>query len=454
MKHLFLILLLPFSSLIHSQNLITNGDFESDLTSWEDRVANTDYTATFNVSTTDIHNGSKAALINVTKVKSDYWAFRYHNIRMRQSGFTGQRGDIFTLKFWAKIKNAGEAHPMIQAGIARNATEKTDFWILEDYDMSNFWIDETWKEYTMDLILTKDVGSDIALLIRFGGMTGEYYIDDISLEKTGSFPEPNWLENAQSRIDTLRKGNLEFTILDKEGTIMPDATIDISLTNHNFQWGTAVRSVSTSSFYYSQPEWERQEVKKFLNTIVNENDFKWPQTEGTQGNVNYNNIDLYLNWKDTANIMFRGHCLYWTKEVYMPSWWTGLSKNDKISALQTRCTRDVNYYKGKVLEYDVVNEPVHFPYVEDECGEDIYYKTFDWANQADSQAKLYVNDWWNIDKWDSWRLRQWVEKRQLEGTPIHGIGLQAHWDNERIDWMEIVHKMNYLAQTDLPLKLT
>lgn len=438
-----------------AQNLLLNSGFEDSLDNWSTRVANSDYTATFTVTTAETYNGSKSLFVDVTKVKADYWAFRYHNIRIAQSGFSCADGDVLLLRFWAKCLNNVELHPMIQAGVARNTTEQSDFWALEDYDMSNFWVTNQWAQYEMKLVITKNTGSDIKLILRFGGMTGNYYVDDIELIKSGSIiSDNNWLQQAQNRIDTLRKGNLQLTILDKDGEPMANTQISVELLRHNFQWGTAVQSVTPTTFNNATYQWERTEILTIFNTIVNENDFKWPQVEPTRNTVNYNNVNLYIDWKDSNNLQFRGHCLYWTKEMYMPSWWPALNNTDKISSLKTRCQRDVSYFKGRVKEYDVVNEPVHFPYVEDQIGDSIYTQTFNWVHNADTQAVLYVNDWWNIDKWDSWRLRRWVEKRQSEGAVIHGIGLQSHWDNERVDWREVKYKSDYLAETGLKLKIT
>ena len=455
LKISYLVSFLFGTASLHSQNLLVNASFENDLSNWDSRIINTiDYGATFGISATEQYSGAKCAHINVSKVKSDYWAFRYHNIRLKQSGFSLQNGDIVRLRFWAKV-NTTDLHPMIQAGLARNASEVTDFWLLEDYDMSNFLISSNWKQYEMNLFVTKNVGNDVMFLLRVGGMTGDYYIDDMELEVVKSVAsEMNWLDHAQNRIDTLRKADLTLIVQDKFGTIIPQTDVSVKLLRHNFQWGTAVRSGS-GAYTSSTGVWERARTLEMFNTIVHESDFKWPQVEPSRNSPTYSLANKYIDWKSANNLQLRGHALYWTKYDWMPTWWNNLTSDTaRINALKTRCTRDVAYFKGRVAEYDVVNEPTHFPYVEDLVGDSIYRKTFQWANESDPQAKLYVNDWWNVDKWDSWRLRKWVETRVTEGADLHGIGLQAHWDNERIDWLEVKLKSDYLAETGLPLKIT
>jgi len=453
---LILILFIVTSFFASSQNLLVNSDFENDLDGWESFISdNVNYAATFEVSTVEKHLGNKSAHINVSKVKNDYWAFRYFHIRLKQSGFTLHIGDVVQLRFWAKA-NSTDLHPMVQAGLAKDAPEKTDFWSLEDYDMSNFLVSNTWKQYEMNLFITQEITSNVMFLIRVGGMTGDYYFDDIDLKVIkNSASDFNWLDNAQSRIDTLRKGDLKLKILDKNGLELPQAVANVKLLRHNFQWGTSVRVCGTNQWNTTSYLWERSEVLKMFNTIVHENDFKWPVVEKVRNSPDYSVVNQYVNWKDQNNMQFRGHCLYWTKDQWMPSWWISLSSDSaKINALMQRCKRDPLYFKGRVFDYDVVNEPVHFTYVEDLIGDSIYTKTFQLANQSDPQANLQVNEWWNIDKWDSWRLRKWVETRLSEKAPIQSIGLQAHWDAERIDWLEVKQKSDYLAEIGLPLKIT
>ncbi|MBD3420730.1 MAG: hypothetical protein GF398_11485 [Chitinivibrionales bacterium] len=438
---------------VSGAGLLSNGDFENGFSAWQTKV-NAPYQADFSVSNSHPHTGSGSARIKVTNSANEYWAFRYHHVRMKQTGFSLRKNDIVRLQFNARYQGS-HRHPMVQAGFAPDKPEAKDFWDLEDDDMSNFLISGDWRHYSMDLIVTRNAGSDIAFLMRFGGMTGEYFIDGISLEVVDNRSSENdWLTNAQTRIDTLRKGNLKLLLQGRNSTIVPNSKVEVTLLRHNFQWGTSVRSADKSNWTSSDRRWERREILKLFNTIVNENDFKWPETESSRNTPNYGSIDPWLDWKDDHSLQFRGHCLFWPKEMWMPGWWPGLKTADQIESIRIRCTRDVARFGERVNEYDVVNEPVHFTFVEDLVGESIYRKAFEWAHQANPTAKLYVNDWWNIDKWDSWRLRTWTEKRLAEGAPVHGIGLQAHWDNERVDWQEVRFKSDYLAETGLPLKVT
>ena len=143
-----------YAYFLNAQNLILNQGFESDMTNWDTFERSPDYDADFLISTSDKKSGNKSLHIKVTKLKSTYWAFKQANIRVKQTGFTGNKNDVFKISFWAKY-NGSEKHPLAQLGLARNTSENDDFWKLEDYDMSNFELSSSFKQYEMELILTQ-----------------------------------------------------------------------------------------------------------------------------------------------------------------------------------------------------------------------------------------------------------------------------------------------------------
>lgn len=433
-----------------AQNLIINGGFEDHYNQWETWTKN-GYNAQFQIDTTDTHNGSGAAVINVTENASDYWAFRFFNVQFRQDGFEVSDADVLTLSFWGKTDNLDRK--MIQAGIAKETIDTNDctstgdcFWNLDDYDFCNFTMDTTWKQYQIQFLAPAHT-NDIQLEFRFGEKTGQYYVDDIKLEVTHNIAEQNdWLANAQSRIDTLRKNNFTVKVEGKNGSPLQNADITAEHIRHNFQWGTAMRMYDT---------WEKSHVLKTFNTAVNEMAFKWPQMEPSRGDVYYSTVNSWVNWALDHRIQVRGHNLVWPKQgEYLPTWFEELSKNEAVKALKTRMKREVNYYEDTMTGYDVINEPVHNPFLGDWLGTSIYDSCFIWADEADPDARLYINEWWNFDKWDNRRYKKWIEQRLANGTPLDGIGMQAHLDNERVDWRQYKFKMDYLAETGLDMKIT
>ncbi|HSU27994.1 MAG TPA: endo-1,4-beta-xylanase [Chitinophagaceae bacterium] len=116
------------------------------------------------------------------------------------------------------------------------------------------------------------------------------------------------------------------------------------------------------------------------------------------------------------------------------------------NALQNWITTMVTRYKGKVTGWDVANEVVvdgtgelrssvnsggsgsnGVFYWADYLGRAYIADAFRWANAADPNAKLFINDY-NLEsdtrKLDS--LLKLVNELRTAGVPIHGIGIQMH----------------------------
>ena len=110
-------------------------------------------------------------------------------------------------------------------------------------------------------------------------------------------------------------------------------------------------------------------------------------------------------------------------------------------------------YKGKILEYDVWNEPIHEPALFSRLGWDIMDSAFFWAHRADPDARLFINEYSIITGGDAKLYRDLVQSALKRGVPISGIGIQGHFSS-RIDPNDIASKLYYMAKLGLPLKIT
>ncbi len=449
-RSLLLLLLVTGCIIIAGQNMLLNGNYSQGLKDWEVRLNNTDAKAVFTVTDDQIENQKSILKVHVTDVVNDYWAFKFHHIEVEQSGFSINRFDVFKLSL--RTKGFG-SNLLLQIGLARKNNESSDFYQLDDHAMVNIPVSGDWQHHEIELISSETTG-DVRFVMRFGEKTGTYFIDDVKLEKVSEFRDKNWMKNVDARIDSLRKGRFKIVVLENNDHPVPKALVTIRLANHKFMWGTSVYLVTPEKWNKNRYNWERQEILKTFNTIVNEDDFKWPQMEPRQGKVIYKNVDLYTEWASENNIRMRGHCLVWPKKgVYLPEWFEALPEQHAKQALKKRIQREMKYYSKNMCEYDVLNEPVHNPFLEEWLGDSIYHYMFTWARQADPSARLYVNEWWNFDYWDHYRFRLYVDSLIADKTPLDGLGLQGHMDRP-FNWLQFKFKLDYLAEAGLPLKIT
>ncbi|HEY6913079.1 MAG TPA: endo-1,4-beta-xylanase, partial [Paludibacter sp.] len=119
-----------------------------------------------------------------------------------------------------------------------------------------------------------------------------------------------------------------------------------------------------------------------------------------------------------------------------------------------RVIREVTRYKGRVKEYDVINEPTHATTLQSIVGDSINWNCFKWAHEADPTAQLFINDYNVIEYQDQTNNYINLIKKILQnGGPISGIGAQCHI-GENVDLVNFKSRFDQLAQFGIPVKVT
>lgn len=158
----------------------------------------------------------------------------------------------------------------------------------------------------------------------------------------------------------------------------------------------------------------------------------------------------------------RGHPLVWDGQL--PDWVAGRewTAPELEAVLREHVTRLVTRYRGRIAQWDVVNEPL------DDDGSltaDVFERTlgeryidiaFDAAHRADPQAELFVNEI-AADKPNRKQRALLALAGRLErrGVPIDGIGLQNHAVSDdfpdRASWDATIGRV---AELGLRLEIT
>ena len=185
-------------------------------------------------------------------------------------------------------------------------------------------------------------------------------------------------------------------------------------------------------------------IKREFNSITAENDMKPQPTEPRKGEFNWENADKIANFCRENGIKLRGHCLMWHSQVgtwiYQDEKGNLLPKEEFYANMKHHIQAVVNRYKDVVYAWDVVNEAVADSPVRPGqpelrnspmyqiAGEEFIYKAFEYAHEADPNALLFYNDYNECDPGKSDRIVGLITRMKAAGVPVHGIGMQGHYN--------------------------
>ncbi|WP_406460876.1 endo-1,4-beta-xylanase [Streptomyces sp. NBC_00111] len=177
----------------------------------------------------------------------------------------------------------------------------------------------------------------------------------------------------------------------------------------------------------------RAEVEKEFTSVTPENVMKWEAVEPERGTYDWAAADRLVDFAAKNKQLVRGHTLVWHSQL--PAW---LNEGDFTAGelreiLHRHVTDQVAHFKGRVWQWDVVNEA----FDDDgtlrdsiwlrKLGPGYIADAFRWAHQADPKARLFINDY-NIEGVNakSTALHELVTTLRKQRVPVHGVGIQGH----------------------------
>jgi GH35 family endo-1,4-beta-xylanase len=282
--------------------------------------------------------------------------------------------------------------------------------------------------------------------LDFGGIALFDYSDaDISLEGLppydyrGRAEDAEWRDTAHERIEEVRKRDIEVEVLNPGGQPMHGATVEVEMTEHEFDFGSAV-SVEHITGEDEDDEIYRETLLENFNKATIENGLKYPAWEG-DWNIDKDATRATLDWLNEHDIPVRGHYLLW--EQLGSSSGGGMSLDPDLSpaAIEERVTEKIqnhaNEFEAEVTEWDMHNHPIwqHNFRAMDALGWDAIEKWWLTANEA-TDHELYANEMGVVG--GSWQRSQYYDyiSRLIENDyPIDGIGFMGHHQQK---WNQIL----------------
>ena len=174
--------------------------------------------------------------------------------------------------------------------------------------------------------------------------------------------------------------------------------------------------VGNTIFSQDDPRFVEYELSysRVLDVIRAESDyvghdelFRLRETHPTPNTTDYARLDAFVDFAESEGYRIHGHNLLFYSDIGADSWIYEYRENGTWTQEQwliwfEQYVKDkVGRYKGRVASWDVLNEPLYRVLLDDPdarnifldlAGKDIYAKAFQWAREADPQAKLVLNE--------------------------------------------------------------
>jgi len=265
----------------------------------------------------------------------------------------------------------------------------------------------------------------------------------------------DWESDANARIETNRKRDVEITVVDSNGVPVPDLNVDIQQIWHRFGFGTClaygkITNTNHQDFVLDHFEW-----------AVCENEMKWESNERNRDVWEFTEADYIADWCATNDIVLRGHTLVWETGNQTPSWVSGLeceeypTSCEMLEEIDERIDYTVGRYAGQIVSWDVDNEMLSGNMFE--ClGEAGRAHFFEEGNSIDPGCGFYMNEY-SGNSFGGYNGDEYASRAQgliSLGAPVEGLGIQGHVESPFDPELYYSNVLNELDDLGLPIIAT
>ena len=229
---------------------------------------------------------------------------------------------------------------------------------------------------------------------------------------------------------------------------------------------------------YKGLESDRNEAARQFNMMVCENEMKMDALQPSRGQFSYGGADQLVSLAQKNAMAVRGHCLVWHSQ--QPTWLSsdgkkndkGWSRKEALAIMKDHITNVMEHFKGKVVEWDVVNECLDDSqeglYTNPDgyklrptvwqlaIGDDYIDSAFVYARRADPTALLYLNDY-DVEmqgKAKAVAFYNLVKHLQRQSIPLDGVGLQCHFSIGDVDSVKLEKTIRRFGEEGLKCIIT
>lgn len=213
-------------------------------------------------------------------------------------------------------------------------------------------------------------------------------------------------------------------------------------------------------------EAEASLLTEHYNSLTAENEMKFERLHPQEQQYDFEVPDKMIAFTKEHGMSMRGHTLVWHNQT--PAWvFQGDSGHPAdpqtlLMRMKSHIHTVAGRYAGQLYAWDVVNEAVSDKEEEflrpspwlDILGESFIARAFEYAHEADPKAQLFYNDYNECVPEKREKIYKLVKSLKERGAPIHGVGLQAHWNLDFPSTDDIRRAIERYASLDMLLHVT
>ncbi len=205
---------------------------------------------------------------------------------------------------------------------------------------------------------------------------------------------------------------------------------------------------------------------RHFNAITPANSMKPDALQRTEGQFTFADGDRLVEIGEKCGATPIGHVLVWHEQT--PAWFfhgpegQPVSRTLALARLRRHIATVVDHFKGRVKQWDVVNEALsdspgellrQTPWLK-AIGEDYIAEAFRAAHNADPDAILIYNDY-NIElPYKRPKALQLLKSLLDQKVPIHAVGIQCHWRLDFPDFAEVEKAIQQFGALGLRVMIT
>lgn len=384
-----------------------------------------------------------------------------------------KKDDVVLLAFWAKgIEARNEFNtPMLSSVRVQES--------MAPYNaaaVGSAFLTQEWKRYfitgksehdiaagpagfTFHMGLSKQtIRFSPAYVINFGPNVSPAALPRNKLAYDGMEKDAPWRNEALTRIEMHRKGDLIIRVKTQNGLPLSGQEVSVKQVESAFNFGTFSGHNFNEETFAQKPRYYESFKDNFNMATLPLYWQDWGWTDTGNKEKYKKNIEFAVS----EGIAWRGHPILWPGEKYIPS---RILENKGDPKTQRRQVLDhVNEVMHFIKDYnpvvvDMVNEVRVNQYFKENGNPDLIEEAFHLAHSIAPDIPLMVNDYAILNSGGQNQgaidfYHDWLKDRLGRGLPLGGIGFQSHMSESLTPPKRVMEILSGFAQYGLPLQIT